>query len=86
VVVEPVVAESVPTAGESDQEIASLLPERLAVNDTAAPPAVAVALAGVTVSDGDGLLLLPPPHPAASARAARSPVTARGVARILASG
>jgi hypothetical protein len=47
-----VVAESVPRAGESDQVMVEVLPVRVAVKGAGAPPAVTVAVVGLTVSVG----------------------------------
>jgi hypothetical protein len=48
----PVAAESVPTAGERDQEMVPVVPESVAVKGTAAPPAVTVLAVGLTVRVG----------------------------------
>src|SRR6056297_144604 len=54
VVVVPLAESIVPTAGASDQEIASLLFWRVAVKSCVAPPAVTVAFVGVTSRVGSG--------------------------------
>jgi hypothetical protein len=79
--VAPVVADSVPTAGEIAQLMVAVLPVSVAVNGAAAPPAVTVAVVGLTVSPGEGLLL-PLSQPAATAKAARSAGMTRIRARI----
>jgi hypothetical protein len=56
-VLAPVVADRVPTAGDIDQSMVAVLPVRVAVNATAAPPAVTVAVVGLSVSPGDGVVL-----------------------------
>ena len=48
----PVAADSVPVAGESDQLIVAVLPVSVAEKGTAVPPAVTVAVVGLTVSVG----------------------------------
>ena len=50
----PVAAESVPVVGESDQLIVAVLPVSVAEKGTAVPPAVTVAVVGLTVSVGAG--------------------------------
>jgi hypothetical protein len=46
------VADSVPTAGDSDQPTVAVLPVRVAWNGVALPPAVTVAVVGLTESVG----------------------------------